>query len=350
MAGAEEPAVPSMPRNPANKRPTLKDLAREAGVSLASASYAVNGNGSVGEQTRAHILEVAQRIGYRQNVAARVMKTGRSGNLALVLPDLTNPFFPTLAQALFRNARARGYGMFLIDTEGNEDLEHSALSMVSDIGVDGLAWFPIRDKDTSQGVLTHMPTVVLDRTVPGFPAIGVDYLRAGQLAARHLLDAGHRRIGIISGPSDVVSMRDRCEGARVLIEAEGELAFCVENAFSVDLEPPVIDALLNGGATAIFAAADVIAIGALRHALSRGLRVPTDLSILGFDDIPLAEQSVPPLSTIELPVEMIAASAIDALLGQIEAGSRPARHETTMVDTSLVQRATVGIPRPTGCT
>lgn len=334
-----------MPRNPADKRATLKDLAREAGVSLASASYAVNGNGSVGEQTRAHILEVAQRIGYRQNVAARVMRTGRSGNLALVLPDLTNPFFPTLAQALFRSARARGYGMFLMDTEGNEDLEHSALAIVSDIGVDGLVWFPIRDKDTSQGVLAHMPVVVLDRTVPGYSAIGIDYLHAGRLAARHLLDAGHRRIGIISGPGDVASMRDRCEGAQALIKSEGELAFRVENAFSVDLEPPVIDALLHGGATAVFAAADVIAIGALRHAQSRGLQVPGDLSILGFDDIPLAEQNVPPLSTIELPVETIATSAIDALLNQVDATAPSAAPATTLVTTSLVARATVGDPR-----
>ncbi|MFC4256806.1 LacI family DNA-binding transcriptional regulator [Croceibacterium xixiisoli] len=333
-----------MSRNSSDKRPTLKDLAREAGVSLASASYAVNGTGSVGEQTRAHILEVAQRIGYRQNLAARVMKTGRSGNLALVLPDLTNPFFPTLAQALFRSARARGYGMFLIDTEGNEELEHSALSRVSDIGVDGLVWFPIRDKDTSQGVLKHMPAVVLDRTVPGFAAVGVDYHDAGRLAARHLLDMGHRRIGIISGPGDVASMRDRCDGAQALIAAEGELAFRVENAFSVDLEPPVIDALLHSDATAIFAAADVIAIGVLRHAQARGLQIPRDLSVLGFDDIPLADQQIPPLSTIELPVETIATTAVEALLAQLEADGPKTLPAMPLVTTNLVERRTVAAP------
>jgi len=333
-----------MPRNSSDKRPTLKDLAREAGVSLASASYAVNGNGSVGEQTRLHILEVAQRIGYRQNLAARVMKTGRSGNLALVLPDLTNPFFPTLAQALFRSARARGYGMFLIDTEGNEELEHSALSRVSDIGVDGLVWFPVRDKDTSQGVLAHTSTVVLDRTVPGFAAVGIDYHDAGRLAARHLLDMGHRRIGIISGPGDVASMRDRCDGAQALIAAEGELAFRVENAFSVDLEPPVVEALLRDDATAIFAAADVIAIGVLRHAQSRGLEIPRDLSILGFDDIPLAEQNVPPLSTIELPVEVIATTAIDVLLAQLAADAPETLPLAPLIATSLVERMTVAAP------
>lgn len=306
-----------MPDTPPSRRPTLKDLAREAGVSLASASYAVNGNGSVGEQTRVHILEVAQRIGYRQNIAARAMKTGRTGVLALLVPDLTNPFFPVLAQAVFRAARAVGYTTFLIDTEGNEALEQTALAKAVDLAVDGIAWFPIRDKDTSNGVLARTPVVVLDRTVPGYAAVGIDCHDAGRIAARHLLDAGHRRIGIISGPTDIASMRDRCDSAEALIRAEGILAFRVEHAFSTDIEPHAQAAISGGQATAVFAAADVIAIGALRYAQASGLRVPEDISILGFDDIPLAEQSQPPLSTIELPVEEIARHAIAELIGQI---------------------------------
>lgn len=330
-----------MPDTP-SRRSTLKDLAREAGVSLASASYAVNGNGSVGEQTRAHILAVAQRIGYRQNIAARAMKTGRSGTLALVLPDLANPFFPALAQAVFRAGRGGGYTMFLVDTEGNEALEQAALAKAVDLGFDGIVWFPIRDKDTSSGVLTRTPVVVLDRTVPGYAAIGIDYLDAGRIAARHLLDAGHRRIGIISGPTDIASMRDRCDGAEALIQAEGVLAFRVANAFSTDLDPHAQAALTSGAATGIFAAADVIAIGALRHAQASGLRVPEDLSILGFDDIPLAEQSQPPLSTIELPVEEIAQCALVELLAQIDALPTPSEPRTVRIRTQLVRRLSVG--------
>lgn len=330
-----------MPDAPSSRRPTLKDLAREAGVSLASASYAVNGNGSVGEQTRGHILAVAQRIGYRQNVAARAMKTGRSGALALILPDLANPFFPALAQAMFRAARSRGHAMFLIDTEGNEALEHAALAKATDLGVDGIVWFPIRDKDTSQGVLERTPTVVLDRTLPGYATVGVDYPGAGRIAARHLLDAGHRRIGIISGPTDIASMRERCDGAEALIRAEGVLAFRVTNAFSVDLEPEAQAALTTGSATAVFAAADIIAIGALRHAQASGLRVPEDLSVLGFDDIPLAEQCLPSLSTIELPVEEMAERAIGMLAEQIAAPRPHSVAETFRVTTELVRRASV---------
>jgi LacI family transcriptional regulator len=333
-----------MPDTPSSRRPTLKDLAREAGVSLASASYAVNGNGSVGEQTRLHILAVAQRIGYRQNAAARAMKTGRSGTLALILPDLANPFFPALAQAVFRAGRAAGYTMFLLDTEGNEALEHAALAKAVDLGIDGIVWFPIRDKDTSQGVLARTPVIVLDRTVPAYATIGVDYLDAGRIAARHLLDAGHRRIGIISGPTDIASMRDRCDGAEALIRAEGTLAFRVAHAFSTDLEPPAQMALTRGGATAVFAAADVIAIGALRYAQASGLRVPEDISILGFDDIPLAEHSLPPLSTIELPVEEMAQRAIAGLIEQIEGPRRDALAGTFRIGTHLIPRSSVARP------
>jgi LacI family transcriptional regulator len=336
-----------LPDTPSGRRPTLKDLAREAGVSLASASYAVNGNGSVGEQTRIHILEVAQRIGYRQNVAARAMKTGRTAALALIVPDLTNPFFPSLAQAIFRAARASGYATFLIDTEGNEVLEQAALAKAVDLGLDGIVWFPIRDKDTSNGVLTRTLVVVLDRTVPGYATVGVDYVEAGRIAIRHLLDAGHRRIGIITGPTDIASMRDRCDGAEALIRAEGKLAFRVGNAFSSDLEPEARAALDAGEATAVFAAADVIAIGAVRWIQAKGLRVPEDMSILGFDDIPQAEQCLPALSTIELPVEDMAERAIAMLVAQIALPQDLALPMAAAVPTRLVLRASTTVLRPT---
>jgi LacI family transcriptional regulator len=336
-----------LPDTPSGRRPTLKDLAREAGVSLASASYAVNGNGSVGEQTRIHILEVAQRIGYRQNVAARAMKTGRTAALALIVPDLTNPFFPSLAQAIFRAARASGYATFLIDTEGNEVLEQAALAKAVDLGLDGIVWFPIRDKDTSNGVLTRTPVVVLDRTVPGYATVGVDYVEAGRIAVRHLLDAGHRRIGIITGPTDIASMRDRCDGAEALIRAEGKLVFRVGNAFSSDLEPEARAALDAGEATAVFAAADVIAIGAVRWIQAKGLRVPEDMSIVGFDDIPQAEQCLPALSTIELPVEDMAERAIAMLVAQIALPHDLALPMAAAVPTRLVLRASTTVLRPT---
>ncbi|MDF0488882.1 LacI family DNA-binding transcriptional regulator [Sphingomonas sp. H39-1-10] len=299
------------------KAPTLKDLAREAGVSLTSASYAINGTGSVGPKTRAHVLEVAKRIGFRLNLTARTMKSGRSGMLALVIPDLGNPFFAALVQAVFREARSAGYHIYMTNTEGSEELEADALAMAVGLRVDGLIWFSIRDKDTSGGILSNTPTILLDRTVPGYDTVSIDYYDAGRRAADHLLAHGHRRVGIVSGPMDIVSMRDRCAGFRDRLIETGELVFEVENSFSLDLEPGAKAAVLERRATAIFAGADIIGIGIMRHAQVNGIDVPRALSVVGFDDIDLASLVSPALTTVEIPIEEIAARSVALLLERI---------------------------------
>jgi LacI family transcriptional regulator len=324
------------------KRPTLKELAKAAGVSVASASYALNGNGSVGAQTREHILEVAKRIGYRQNLAARAMKRGRSGTLGLVLPDLTNPFFPSFAQAVVQTARAHGYGVFLVDTEGSEELEGASLQMLADRGVEGVIWFPVRDNDTSGGALADVPTVVVDRYLDGFDCVVADYAAGGRRAAEHLLEAGHRRIGVISGPEDILSMRQRCDAAIAEIEKRGVVAFKAVNAFSVDLEPSVVQALDHSDATAVFAGADVIAIGVLRHAAAQGRPAPGALSVVGFDDIPWSELSTPRLTTVEMPLHAMAIEAVETLVQRIDQGESVRR--TVVLNTDLVPRDSVGPP------
>ncbi len=191
----------------------------------------------------------------------------------------------------------------MTNTEGSEEIEAAALAMAVGLRVDGLLWFSIRDKDTSDGVLSNTPTVVLDRTVPGYDSVSVDYLAAGRLAGQYLLDCGHRRIGIVSGPLDIVSMRDRCAGVVEAFAAGGEIVFALENSFSLDLEPIVKTRLIEDRPTAIFAGTDIIAIGVIRFAQMHGLMVPGDLSVLGFDDIDLASLTQPQLSTCEIPIE-----------------------------------------------
>lgn len=191
----------------------------------------------------------------------------------------------------------------MTNTEGSEEIEAAALAMAVGLRVDGLLWFSIRDKDTSDGVLSNTPTVVLDRTVPGYDSVSVDYLAAGRLAGQYLLDCGHRRIGIVLGPLDIVSMRDRCAGVVEAFAAGGEIVFALENSFSLDLEPIVKTRLIEDRPTAIFAGTDIIAIGVIRFAQMHGLMVPGDLSVLGFDDIDLASLTQPQLSTCEIPIE-----------------------------------------------
>lgn len=170
----------------------------------------------------------------------------------------------------------------MTNTEGSEEIEAAALAMAVGLRVDGLLWFSIRDKDTSDGVLSNTPTVVLDRTVAGYDSVSVDYLAAGRLAGQYLLDCGHRRIGIVSGPLDIVSMRDRCAGVVEAFAAGGEIVFALENSFSLDLEPIVKTRLIEDRPTAIFAGADIIAIGVIRFAQMHVARcVPRDRARVG---------------------------------------------------------------------
>lgn len=320
----------------ARKRATLKDVAKAAGVSLASASYAVNRTGSLGDDTRTHILKVAEELGYRQNLAAKAARTGKTGAIGLVVPDMTNPFFPSLAQSVVQRARQNGYSVFVTDTEGDQDQESQVIRQLIDRGVDGIVWFPVNDQNSIGKIATDIPIIVLDRTVSGFECIQADYGEGGKLASEHLLELGHRRIGIIAGPLDVKSMRDRCEAAREAVERSGEVAFFVENAFSTELSKTVADAISSQLATAVFCGSDLIAIGVMRHARQSGIKVPEELSIVGFDDIPWAEYCTPGLTTVEMPVDEMATEAVDAVIRKIEGESDANRR--VVFGVSLVTR------------
>jgi LacI family transcriptional regulator len=290
-------------------------------VSLASASYAVNKTGSLGEDTRAHVLNIAEELGYRQNLSARATRTGRTGAIGFVVPDMTNPFFPSLAQSVVQRARQNGYSVFVTDSEGDPDQEMEVIRQLIGRGVDGIVWFPVNDDNSLAKINADLPIIVIDRTVSGFECIQADYSEGGRLAAEHLVNLGHRSIGVVAGPLDVKSMRDRCQAAEGAIKSRANLAFTVENAFATELEKSVADAIVSKSATAVFCGSDLIAIGVLRVARAAGLTIPGDLSIVGFDDIPWAEYCTPTLTTIEMPVDEMAAEAVDALLRKIDGES-----------------------------
>lgn len=324
----------------ARKRATLKDVAKAAGVSLASASYAVNKTGSLGEDTRTHILKIAEELGYRQNLSARATRTGRTGAIGFVVPDMTNPFFPSLAQSVVQRARQNGYSVFVTDSEGDPDQEIEVIRQLIGRGVDGIVWFPVNDENRLAKINADLPIIVIDRTISGFECVQADYADGGRLAAEHLLALGHQKIGVVAGPLDVKSMRDRCQSAEDIIKTKGQLAFSVENAFATELEKSVADALISKKATAVFCGSDLIAIGVLRFARSAGLAVPGDLSIVGFDDIPWAEYCTPTLTTVEMPVDEMAAEAVDALLRKIDGESDSNRR--VVFNVNLIVRESSG--------
>ncbi|HEU4460281.1 MAG TPA: LacI family DNA-binding transcriptional regulator [Methylibium sp.] len=322
---------------------TLKQVAEAAGVSLATVSYCLNDSGSVGQQTRQRVKAIAEKLGYRPNLAAKAMRTGRTKALGFVVPDLTNPFFPQLTQSVMAAASAAGYDVFLTDTFGAKDAESRSIAALIRRGIDGLVWFPIDDAATPDIRLGRTPTVVIDRALDGLDSIVADCQAGGRLAAAALLEAGHRRIGMLSGPGDTQSARQRAAGARELIRGDAQLVWELEVAYSMDLDASVVETLARADVTAVIAGADVVAIGVMKELTRMGRRVPQDISVVGFDNIPWSELCSPGLTTIDMPVSDMGFEAVQAIVRRIGAPAEPRRR--TVFDVSLMKRGSIAPPR-----
>lgn len=324
-------------------RATLKDVARLAGVSVASASYAIHNRGSVGEATRQRVREAAASLGYLPNAIAQAMRTGKSGAIGLIVPDLSNPLFPALAQAVTHRARALGYRVLIADSQGSHAAELASARDLAAFGADGLVWFPVNDTDSLAEVSATLPTVVIDRDLPGYDLVQPDYALGGAISARWLADMGHTAFGVVAGPTDVRNSRLRADAAVAEIQAAGRLAWRVSNPYALDLEPEVVAALAGRSVTAVICGADIIALGVLRALRGMGLDVPGDVSVLGFDDIHWCELTTPALSSVHIPIEDMGAEAV-TLLTQRIASPREARRRVTF-DVRLAERGSAAPPR-----
>jgi LacI family transcriptional regulator len=292
-------------------RVTLKDVARVAGVSTATVSHVLNGTKTVAEGTRERVEAAVEALGYRLSQPARTLRTGRHRVLGLLLPDLTNPFFPSLAQAVAETARQLGYGLMLSESGADCHSESQALAALEQ-RVDGVVWIPEAPHPAHR---PHRPAVIIDRVGPelaAFDSVSSDHRAGGRLQARLALELGHRRIGLLAGPADSISA---CSRREALCEALGEIRpeWILEVPFSMELPPETVERLADTRVTLVIAANDAVAIGALKALKAHGRRVPQDVSLIGFDDIPWAAIVEPPLSTVRQPVRAIGRRAVELL-------------------------------------
>ena len=321
------------------KTATIRDVAREANVSIAAVSYALNGGGTIGEEVRARVREVASQLGYRPNRSAQAVRTGKSMTLGLVLPDLRNPYFPELAQSLERAARNMGYTIVLIDTRNSLGEEEEGLRHLEQRGVDGLIWCRTSMKQSSPTDFSA-PVVVIGPTETANDTVTADDTKGGRLIGRHLLKMGHKSIGIISGVGISDDRNDRRSGLLAEIKGKADVAWEVQTPRNtMDLDQLAVDHVLRGDVTAISCGNDLIAIGAMRALRKAGKRVPQDVSVVGFDDIPWAEIVTPTLTTINQPVSEMAAAAMTLLIDRLQDPDRAVRH--FKVDVKLVERESV---------
>jgi LacI family transcriptional regulator len=299
---------------------TLKDVAREAGVSIASASHALNGSKPVSDGLRRRVEAAAERVGYVPHAQARTLRTGRSRTFGVLLPDLGNPFFPALLQSVWSAANQAGYGVLVADAGGTPVGERAALELLAAQRVDGVVWAP----RGVPGDLPEVPTVTVDRTAEGCDGVTSDHREAGRLVASHLRQTGRTRPAVLHGPRSVPSARDRREG--FLAAWDGALAYEAEVAFDHRLPSEVRRVLADASTRfdAVACANDAIALGVLRLLRRCGRRVPDDVAVVGVDDIAFAELAEPALTTVRQPLEALGREAVRLLIERIEgrAGSR----------------------------
>jgi LacI family transcriptional regulator len=319
---------------------TVKDIAAAVGVSVATVSNVLNGRPNVGRINRQKVLRAAKRLGYRPNRAAQAMRTGRTRAIGLVLPDLTNPFFPELAQAVESTARSLGLLVCLIDSQGSIDGEADGFALLMQHAVDGIIWCPVGPRLPPRlRALTH-PVVLIDRPRPGYAVVHSNYLMGGGLLARYALKMGHKRVGLLSGPHNLASARQRRDGFVNAFPRDIEIAWEVCVGFDGVLTRDALDALRHRrNATLIVAGNDLIAISAIRFLAEQGVSVPDDVSITGFDNISWTDVVRPRLTTIAQPVGAIGAKAVELMQERMSGAKIPTRR--TIFDVALVERDSV---------
>jgi LacI family transcriptional regulator len=305
--------------------PTIKDVAQRAGVSVGTVSRVLAKNKTVSEDIRTRVEATIEAIGYRPNILGRSLRLNKTDIIGLVVPDITNPFFAELAKHVEMLASAEGYSVLLANTHDDPKAEKQQIETLLGRLPAGLILVPVSNS-LFDGMVTGTRTVTVDRPLSGHALVAVDNRRGGYLAADHLLSLGHRRLGYISGPSSTDVSAERRDGFLARLDAfrethPGEYVApqLVEGHFDYrsgeELGKRLLSQPLVSRPTAIATASDQQAIGLLRAAGDMGVRVPSDLSIVGFDDIPLASLVLPRLTTIRQPIDEIARLALEGVLG-----------------------------------
>lgn len=302
-------------------RPTIYDVARLAGVSTATVSRALNGTGQIATGTRRTIEAAVEQLGYRPNTIARSLVTKSTQTIALLLPEITNPFYAQLVGGIQEAALAARHTMLLCTTEGDPEREEQYLSLlrskqVDGALVDGLVLPPHR---IARFVAEGFPIVCLDRDVDSrsVPLVQVDNRRGAFLATQHLLALGHTRVAHVAGAQELRISEQRVAGYRDALAAAGLPAdpeLVAVGSFTEEGGYAAMQDLLDSGATAVFAANDLSALGVIHALAASGRRVPDDVSVVGFDDVRLAAYTSPTLTTVRQPAREIGERATRLLL------------------------------------
>lgn len=330
----------------------IRDVARAAGVSTTSVSRYLNGHIVLPERTAARIDNAVSELGYRPNAIARRLSLGESETLGLVTTDIAYPFFAAVASAAEAEASSLGYSMAIFNSRNDIERELHFLDKITDRQVDGVLFMTnhLDDGRIATEIGRTRRVVLVDEDIPKAPAprVFADNERGGWLAARHLLEYGHERIAYVSGPPGMISAEGRFRGfLKALSEAgrsvdpslvllgryDEEFGVCAFRRLWALRQPP----------TAVFATADMLAIGIIRAARDRGLVVPRDFSVVGFDDMLHVDLLTPSLTTVRESAAEFGRLGVRLLVDRIV--GKPIPRKPIRIPVELVVRESVAPPR-----
>jgi LacI family transcriptional regulator len=330
---------------------TIKDVARASGVSSMTVSRVINESQKVRPETRRRVEQAIAELGYVPSRLARGLSRQRTGTLAVIVPDVANPFFTQVVRAAEEVARRGGYGVILCDTRADLSVERDVVEELIAHRVEGIVIAPVSDRSTAHLRRLdefQVPCVLVDRTLPGVErdAVVGDSFAGAQRLVEHLIALGHRRIGLIVESNQVSTARDRRRGYEAALAAADvalDPSLVVETAVDpvggaegmrrlLELEQPP---------TAVFTVNNLVALGAIEAVRGAGLEVPDDVALVCFDDIEYASRLYPFLTVLEQPAETFGTVATQLLLERIQ-GRGPARRHVVVLPGEFVVRKSCG--------
>jgi DNA-binding LacI/PurR family transcriptional regulator len=319
---------------------TIHDVARWAAVSPSTVSRALSASNLVRASTRDRVLAAVKELRYQPNLAARSLITGRTGNLGIVVSNLSNPFYTGVLRGVQARARQGGYAVFFADGEEDPTAEEALVRAMAR-QVDGVIMCAPFASDAQLQALAGITSLtLLNRRLTDVPAVLMDSAGGIRQALEHLAALGHRRCAYLNGPNRSWSNRERRRGLRGALTRTG-----IEVVHFGPFEPnfdggvQAADLALAGGVTAIMAYNDLMALGVLSRLAARGIRVPQEMSVVGFDDLLYAAVCAPPLTTIAMPMEAGGRAAVDLLLAGIDGAEEGAATQREL-STNLIVRST----------
>jgi len=328
---------------------TMKDVARQAGVSTSTVSHVINNNRFVSEQVREKVEQAIRELNYAPSALARSLKIRQTRTIGMLLTASSNPFYAEVVRGVENSCYERGYSLILCNTEGDEERMNRSLETLMQKRVDGLLLMCTE---------THLPSAEILNRYPSVPMVMMDWapfegrgdiiqdnaLLGGEMATRHLIERGYRRIACIAGPQDKTPARLRLEGFHQAMAAHGLTVpegYVVDGDFEFQGGFNAMTQLLalEPVPEAVFTSNDAMAVGVYHALYQAGLKVPQDIAVMGYDNIELARYLTPPLTTVHQPKDELGELAIDTLIHRM--GAPDASQQTLVLTPELVERGSV---------